>query len=60
MILSCITTFRYININMIGKYAKLTEGKTAKELESGGSVIEDDEQEESMIYNEDDIPFAGV
>ena len=50
----------YININMIGKYAKLTEGKTAKELESGGSVIEDDEQEESMIYNEDDIPFADV
>ena len=47
----------YININMIGKYGKLIEGKTAKELESGGSVIEDEEQEESIMYNED-IPFV--
>tara|TARA_R100000963_G_scaffold31163_1_gene22508 strand:- start:581 stop:2038 length:1458 start_codon:yes stop_codon:yes gene_type:complete len=47
----------YININMIGKYGKLTEGKTAKELESGGSVIEDEDQEESVMYNED-IPFV--
>jgi len=42
---------------MIGKYAKLIEGKTAKELESGGSIIEDEDQEESIIYNED-IPFV--
>jgi len=47
----------YININMIGKYGKLIEGKTAKELESGGSVIEDEDQEESVMYNED-IPFV--
>ena len=44
----------YINVNMIGKYAKLVEGKTAFELEDGTSLISDD----PMEVQNDDIPFA--
>ena len=44
----------YINVNMIGKYAKLVEGKTAFELEDGTSFISDD----PMEVQNDDIPFA--
>ena len=44
----------YINVNMIGKYAKLVEGKTAFELEDGTSLISDD----PMELQNDDIPFA--
>ena len=49
----------YININMIGKYAKLIEGKTSKELEEGSSVLPDEtDLEEGIIANDTDIPFA--
>ena len=44
----------YINVNMIGKYGKLVEGKTAFELEDGTNLISNDPME---IPN-DDIPFA--
>jgi len=45
----------YININMIGKYGKLTEGRTAFELESGVDV---DDPVEQRDYAHDDIPFV--
>ena len=44
----------YINVNMIGKYGKLTEGKTAFELEDGTNLIDDDQ----LGSQNDDIPFA--
>ena len=44
----------YINVNMIGKYGKLTEGKTAFELEDGTNIIDDDQ----LGNQNDDIPFA--
>ena len=44
---------------MIGKYAKLIEGKTSKELEEGSSVLPDEtDLEEGIISNDNDIPFA--
>ena len=43
----------YININMIGKYGKLIEGKTAFELQDGTDIISNDNLGN---YNED-IPF---
>jgi len=45
----------YININMIGKYGKLTEGKTAFELEDGTDLM--DNNDNLGQYN-DDIPFS--
>ena len=44
----------YINVNMIGKYGKLIEGKTAFELEDGTNLIDDDQ----LGSQNDDIPFA--
>ena len=45
----------YINVNMIGKYGKLIEGKTAFELADGADTLEGvDEMEDS----DDDIPFV--
>ncbi len=44
----------YINVNMIGKYAKLVEGKTAFELEDGTNLVSND----PMEAQDDDIPFA--
>ena len=45
----------YININMIGKYGKLVEGKTAFELEDGTNFVDD---EDILGNDNDDIPFA--
>ena len=39
---------------MIGKYAKLVEGKTAFELEDGTNLVSND----PMEAQDDDIPFA--
>ena len=44
----------YINVNMIGKYGKLTEGRTAFELEDGMDPSNDD----STINNHGEIPFV--
>jgi len=44
----------YINVNMIGKYGKLIEGKTAFELEDGTNLIDDNQ----LGSQNDDIPFA--
>ena len=44
----------YINVNMIGKYGKLIEGKTAFELEDGIDLIDTD----SIGNHTDDIPFS--
>ena len=44
----------YINVNMIGKYGKLVEGRTAFELEDGIDLIDDD----SLGTTHDDIPFS--
>ena len=41
-----------ININMIGKYGKIVEGKTAFELEDGADYSE------TLENGNDDIPFA--
>ena len=46
----------YINVNMIGKYGKLIEGKTAFELEDGVSMTSNTGQVED--YDDEDIPFA--
>ena len=45
----------YININMIGKYGKLIEGKTAFELEDGIDLIDSNE---NVGQYHDDIPFS--
>jgi len=45
----------YINVNMIGKYGKLTEGKTAFELEDGTNI---NDGEGPVNYDDDDIPFS--
>ena len=45
----------YINVNMIGKYGKLVEGKTAFELEDGTNFSNDEEAPKDY---DDDIPFA--
>ena len=42
----------YININMIGKYGKIVEGKTAFQLEDGTDYSE------TLENGNDDIPFA--
>ena len=42
----------YINVNMIGKYGKLIEGKTAFELEDGTDIINN-----NGLGNDDDVPF---
>ena len=42
----------YININMIGKYGKIVEGKTAFELEDGTDYSE------QLENGNDDVPFA--
>ena len=44
----------YINVNMIGKYGKLIEGKTAFELEDGTDLIDTD----NIGNYTDDIPFS--
>ena len=44
----------YINVNMIGKYGKLVEGKTAFELEDGTNIIDNDD----LGNHNDDIPFS--
>ena len=44
----------YINVNMIGKYGKLIEGKTAFELEDGSDIIDTD----NIGSYADDIPFS--
>ena len=44
----------YIYVNMIGKYGKLVEGRTAFELEDGIDLIDDD----SLGTTHDDIPFS--
>ena len=44
----------YINVNMIGKYGKLIEGKTAFELEDGVDLVDS-----NVLGNDhDDIPFS--
>lgn len=44
----------YINVKMQGQYAHLQEGLTAKELEDGGSYVNDEEE----FQNEtEDVPF---
>jgi replicative DNA helicase len=44
----------YINVKMQGQYAHLQEGLTAKELEDGGSYVDDEEE----FQNEtEDVPF---
>lgn len=45
----------YINVNMIGKYGKLLEGKTAFELEDGVEVTSEINETD---YSDDDIPFV--
>jgi len=39
----------YINVLMKGQYAKLIEGKTAYELNDGGSYVEEDDDDEEDI-----------
>ena len=46
----------YINVNMIGKYGKLVEGKTAFELIDGDDVTNDMGETENC--DDDDIPFV--
>ena len=45
----------YINVNMIGKYGKLVEGKTAFELEDGVDTTNDMTEADD---SDDDIPFV--
>lgn len=45
----------YINVNMIGKYGKLVEGKTAFELEDGVDAIDSQDETDD---GDDDIPFV--
>ena len=44
----------YINVNMIGKYGKLVEGKTAFELEDCTIIIDNND----LGNHNDDIPFS--
>ena len=46
----------YINVNMVGKYGKLVEGKTAFELEDGINSLDDMDQTDDD--GDEDIPFV--
>ena len=47
----------YINVNMIGKYGKLTEGRTAFEIEDGVGYAQEDRDSQGNDDN-DDVPFV--